>query len=271
MTYKRKVTLSLVLALVTLLLVNGLCFGAEQFPTKPIQVIVPYTAGGSNDLLARAVEKIWPKYSLQPMIIVNKPGSGGVMGTEYLVRSNPDGYTILNGYGSGVDLVLPHLQKLPYDPFKDLVAVARLSIHSVVLCVSAKSPFKSMKDVIDWANKGNRVTAAVSVAGGSMDITLRAISKRANIPITTVPFAGGSESVAAASRMTHDAAERAEEKASRDAVIAEAVAAVAKATQETLLASTIGQRTQRHWIIERILPFVIPLVTAAAAWILAKS
>ena len=64
MTYRRKVTPSLVLALVTMLTVSGLCFGAEKFPTKPIQVIVPYTAGGSNDLLARAVEKVWSKYRL---------------------------------------------------------------------------------------------------------------------------------------------------------------------------------------------------------------
>jgi tripartite-type tricarboxylate transporter receptor subunit TctC len=197
MTHLRKATLFFVLAMVSVLVVSGLCFGAEKYPSKPIQVIVPYSAGGSSDVLARTVEKIWMKYSPQPMLIINKPGAGGVLGTEYVVRSKPDGYTLLFAYGSGCDLVMPHLQKMPYDPLKDVTPVARLSIHSVVVSVSGKSPIKSMKDLIDYANKGNKVTAAVSTAAGAVDIVMRAISKRANIPITTVPFAGGADAVTA--------------------------------------------------------------------------
>jgi tripartite-type tricarboxylate transporter receptor subunit TctC len=197
MLLMRKIVMLLALALVSVLVTVGLCFGAEQFPAKPIQMIVPMAAGGSTDLAARAVEKIWPKYSSQPLIIVNKPGAGGVMGTEYVVRSKPDGYTLYFGYGSGHDLVMPHLQKLPYDPFKDLVPVSRISIHSVVICVGAKSPINSVKDLIAFANAGNKVTAAVSVAAGAVDITMKALAKRANITITTVPFSGGSESTTA--------------------------------------------------------------------------
>ena len=196
MTHTRKVTLFLAL-LVSLLMISGLCFGAEKYPTKPIQVIVPFSAGGSSDLTARTVEKFWTKYSPQPWLVINKPGAGGVLGEEYVVRSKPDGYTIYVGQGSGHDLVMPHLQKMPFDPLKDITPVARLSIHSIVICVSGKSPLKSMKDVIDYANKGNKVTAAVSTAAGSVDLVMRAISKRAGIPITTVPFAGGADSTTA--------------------------------------------------------------------------
>ena len=196
MTHTRKVTLFLAL-LVSLMMTSGLCFGAEKYPTKPIQVIVPFSAGGSSDLTARTVEKFWTKYSPQPWLIINKPGAGGVLGEEYVVRSKPDGYTIYVGQGSGHDLVMPHLQKVPFDPLKDIAPVARLSIHSIVICVSGKSPLKSMKDVIDYANKGNKVTAAVSTAAGSVDLVMRAISKRAGIPITTVPFAGGADSTTA--------------------------------------------------------------------------
>jgi tripartite-type tricarboxylate transporter receptor subunit TctC len=197
MIHMRKVTLFLTLALVTMLMVGGLCFGAENYPTKPIQVIVPYAAGGSSDVLARTVEKTWKKYSSQPMIVVGKPGAGGVQGTEYVVRSKPDGYTVLFAYGSGCDLVMPHLQKMPYDPLKDLAPVARVSIHSVVVSASGKSPFKSMKDVLDWGAKGNKITAAVSTAAGAVDIVMRAISKRTGVPITTVPFTGGADAVTA--------------------------------------------------------------------------
>jgi tripartite-type tricarboxylate transporter receptor subunit TctC len=197
MTYMRKTILFLTLTLILSFTIGGLCFGAEKYPTKPIQVIVPYAAGGSSDVLARTVEKIWTKYSPQPMIVVGKPGAGGVLGTEYVVRAKPDGYTVLFAYGSGCDLVMPHLQKMPYDPLKDVTPVARISIHSVVVNVSGKSPIKSMKDLIDYANKGNKITAAVSTAAGAVDIVMRAIAKRANIPITTVPFAGGSDAVTA--------------------------------------------------------------------------
>jgi tripartite-type tricarboxylate transporter receptor subunit TctC len=197
MTQMRKVTLFLALAMFSLPMISGVCFGAEAFPTKPIQAIVPFAAGGSSDLLARTVEKIWTKYSPQPMLIVNKPGAGGVMGEEFVVRSKPDGYTLYIGQGSGHDLVMPHLQKMPFDPLKDIAPVARLSIHSIVICVGGKSPINSMKDLAAWANKGNKVTAAVSTAAGSVDLVMRAISKRAKLPITTVPFAGGAESTTA--------------------------------------------------------------------------
>jgi tripartite-type tricarboxylate transporter receptor subunit TctC len=197
MNHMRKVTLFLTMTLVTMLMVGGLCFGAEKYPTKPIQVIVPYAAGGSSDVLARTVEKVWKKYSPQPMLIIDKPGAGGVLGTEYVVRSKPDGYTVLFAYGSGCDLVMPHLQKMPYDHMKDLAPVARLSIHSVVVSVSGKSPFNSMKDVLAWGAKGNKITAAVSTAAGAVDIVMRAISKRTGVPITTVPFTGGADAVTA--------------------------------------------------------------------------
>ena len=118
-------------------------------------------------------------------------------GNEFVVRAKPDGYTVYIAYGSGRDLVMPHLQKMPYDPLKDLTPVARLSIHSVVVSVSGKSPIKSMKDVLDWAKKGNKITAAVSTAAGAVDIVMRAISKRTGVPITTVPFTGGADAVTA--------------------------------------------------------------------------
>jgi tripartite-type tricarboxylate transporter receptor subunit TctC len=80
---------------------------------------------------------------------------------------------------------------------KDIAPVARLSIHSAVVCVNGKSSIKSMKDLIDCARAGNRITAAVATAGGSNDIVMKAIAKRTNISITTVPFAGGAESTTA--------------------------------------------------------------------------
>jgi tripartite-type tricarboxylate transporter receptor subunit TctC len=193
----RKVYFILACMLMVSVLSGGPCFGQDKFPSKPIQVIVPFAPGGSNDVLARAVANTWTKYSPQPMIVITKPGAGGVLGVEYVVRSKPDGYTIYLGQGSSPDLTIPHFQKMPYDPFKDLAPVARLSVHSVVICVSGKSSIKSMKDLVAYANAGNRVTAAASVATGVVDMTLKAMAKRANFPITVVPFTGGADAVTA--------------------------------------------------------------------------
>ena len=171
---------------------------ADAYPSKPINAIVPMAAGGSSDLLARAVEKFWPKYSKQPLVVINKPGGGGVVGTEGVVRSKPDGYTLYLGYGSGHDVVMPTLQKMPYDPLKDLVPVSRVSIHSVVIVTGAKSQFNSIKDIIAWSKKeGKPVTTAVSVKAGAVDLALTAFGKASGVNIVTVPFSGGAEATTA--------------------------------------------------------------------------
>jgi tripartite-type tricarboxylate transporter receptor subunit TctC len=165
-------------------------------PDKPVTLIVPMAAGGSTDMLARAVEKVWSKYCPQPIQVVNKPGGGGIEGAAFTSRAKPDGYTLTLGYGSGHDLVMPHIQKVEYNPFRDLVPVARLSMHSVAVLVPADSPFKSMKDVVDWAKKENKpVTASVSVTAGAVDLVMRGIAKSAGITVTPIPHAGGSQAL----------------------------------------------------------------------------
>ncbi len=169
---------------------------AQDYPSKPITMIVPYAAGGSTDQAIRAIDRVWLKYAKQPLVIVNKPGGGGVVGGEFVVRAKPDGYTVLFGYGSGSESVMPHLQKLPYDPHKDLVPVARISVHSVVIETGANSQFKTLQDMVNWAKRENKpVTSAVSTKAGAVDIALNALAKAAGIKIVTVPGTGGADSV----------------------------------------------------------------------------
>jgi len=193
---KQIVVSSFIIGLVVALMVPGVALAQEKFPSKQITLIIPYAAGGSTDLLARAVEKIWPKYAPQSMVLINKTGGGGVTGTEFVVRSKPDGYTLFMGYGSGSDLVMPQLQKMPYDPFKDIVAVSRLSVHSVVVVTGSKSEFNTVKDMVAWAKKeGKPITSSVATKAGAVDIALTALGKAAGINIVTVPSAGGAEAV----------------------------------------------------------------------------
>jgi len=168
---------------------------SAAYPEKPIQLIVPYGAGGSTDLLARAVAQVAPKYFPQPVVVVNKGGGGGIPGRVEVVRAKPDGYTLLFGWGSGEDLVVPHQRKLPYDLFTDLETVCRLSIHSIALAVPASSPYKTLGDLVKAAKGKEYVTASVSTKGASVDITFLLFGKAAGIKVNTIPGAGGADAI----------------------------------------------------------------------------
>ncbi|HQY47250.1 MAG TPA: tripartite tricarboxylate transporter substrate binding protein, partial [Usitatibacteraceae bacterium] len=176
----------------------GLLAGAgasAAYPEKPIQLIVPYGAGGSTDLLARAVAQVAPKYFPQPVVVVNKGGGGGIPGRVEVVRAKPDGYTLLFGWGSGEDLVVPHQRKLPYDLFTDFETVCRLSIHSIALAVPASSPHKTLADLVKAAKGKEYVTASVSTKGASVDVTFLLFGKAAGIKVNTIPGAGGADAI----------------------------------------------------------------------------
>lgn len=165
-------------------------------PEQPITMVVPMAAGGSTDMLARAIEKVWLKHSPQPMQIVNKPGGGGVVGSTYVSRTKPDGYTLLMGLGSGHDLVMPHIQKVEYDYAKDLTVVSRMSVHTVVVLAPADSPFNSVKDLVDYAKKENKtITASVSTKAGAVDLVMRGLAQATGINITPIPHSGGAQSL----------------------------------------------------------------------------
>jgi tripartite-type tricarboxylate transporter receptor subunit TctC len=195
---KRILVSTFIIPLLVALIITGAAVAQEKYPSKPISGIVPASAGGSTDLMSRAIEKVWPKYCPQPLVVVNKPGGGGVVATEFVVRSKPDGYTLYLGYGSGHDIVMPHLQKMPYDPYKDIVSIARISVHSVVVVTGAKSEFNTLQEMIAWAKKENKpITSSVATKAGAQDITITAIAKAAGVNIVTVPFAGGADAVTA--------------------------------------------------------------------------
>ena len=165
------------------------------YPEKPIQLIVPYSAGGSTDVLARAISQVAPKHFSQPVVVVNKPGGGAIPGRVEVVRSKPDGYTLLFGWGSGEDLVVPHQRSLPYDVFKDFETICRMSVHSIVLAVPSASPYKTLADLVKTGKGKPYMTASVSTKGGSVDITFLLFAKAAGIKVTTVPGAGGADAI----------------------------------------------------------------------------
>jgi len=168
---------------------------AADYPNKPIQLIVPYGAGGSTDVLARAISQVAPKHFPQPLVVVNKTGGGGIPGRVDVVKSKADGYTLLFGYGSGEDTVVPFQRPLPYDVFKDFEVICRMSVHSIVLAVPANSPYKTLADLVKAGKTKDYMTASVSTKGASVDITFLLFAKAAGIKVTTIPGSGGSDAI----------------------------------------------------------------------------
>jgi tripartite-type tricarboxylate transporter receptor subunit TctC len=181
------------LAAVTLL--AAAAGAGAAYPEKPIQLVVPYGAGGSTDVLARAVSQVAPKHFPQPVVVVNKGGGGGIPGRVEVVRAKPDGYTLLFGWGSGEDLIVPHQRSVPYDIFKDFETVCRMSVHSVVLTTGASGPYKTVADLVKAAKTKDRVTASVATKGGAVDITYQLFAKAAGIKLVTVPGSGGADAI----------------------------------------------------------------------------
>lgn len=165
-------------------------------PAQSVELVIPYSAGGSSDLLGRAIESVWSKYCDQPIVITNMPGGGGVTGSVYISGAKPDGYTIGLAYGSGCDMSMPYLQEMDYDPFEALDPICCLSVHTVMIAAPANSEFNSMADVVEWSKQnGKPITASVSTANGTVDLTFQALKYYTGVDMNIVPHDGTAGSI----------------------------------------------------------------------------
>jgi tripartite-type tricarboxylate transporter receptor subunit TctC len=168
----------------------------KQYPSRPITMIVPFSAGGGSDLLARSLEKVSIKYLGQPLLILNKPGGTGAVGYNELVNSSPDGYTL--GI-SGTELILqPLYGQTKYNYLTDLTPIVQISASPYAMVVSADQPWQNVHKLIEYAKQHpGKLKFGHAGLGGVAHVTGEAFAKNANISIEQVPFSGGSEVVAA--------------------------------------------------------------------------
>ena len=178
----------------TVALVLGASAGVqaqEVFPSKPIRVVVPYPAGGTTDQLARAVQKPMADFLGQPVIVENKAGAGGTIGTELVARATPDGYTIVFG-NTGPNAVVGLLRKIPYDPLGDLLPISTVAIAPMILAVPADSPAKDLKEFLALARQKSAEMNYGSVGNGSLShLTGEYFNSLAGLRLTHVPYKGG--------------------------------------------------------------------------------
>ena len=159
---------------------------ADTYPSRPIRIVVPTGPGGITDIVARIVGQRLSERLGQPVIIENKGGASGIIGTEVVVRSPPDGYTLLMVYPSHP--VNPALkQHLPYDTIKDLVGVTTLTTVSLVLLVPPSLPAQSVQELIALSRK-DRLTYASVGSGSLAHLGAELFRSMAGIELTHVPY-----------------------------------------------------------------------------------
>lgn len=124
---------------------------AQNYPAKALHFIVPFSAGGGTDIVARFLAQHLTKSLGQPVVVVNKPGASSIIGTEMVAKAAPDGYTILLGNNGALTINPSMFQKLPYDPVKDFSPITLLGSVPMVLLVHPSVPAKSVKDLIALA------------------------------------------------------------------------------------------------------------------------
>jgi tripartite-type tricarboxylate transporter receptor subunit TctC len=180
------IVISLVIIAVSFVLQPPL---ARAYPTKPIEVVVPFTAGGTNDLLTRLVAEISRKYLGQPLIIVNKPGAGGSLGAADVIGSKPDGYKLIS-VPSNFFSTTVYTQKIPFDPM-DLTPIANFMEYKNGLIVKGDSPWKTLNDLLDYGRKNpGKVKWAHMNRGSALFMQTYLIFKKAGVTAVDVPYPG---------------------------------------------------------------------------------
>ena len=170
---------------------------ASKYPSKPITFISPVPPGQGTDLSIRLLAKELEKILGQPLVVVNKPGAALTLGAAAVATAKPDGYTI--GFTGGPPLYFtPLLEKLPYDPIKDLRMVAQYGAMNVAVAVKGDSPFKTFKDLIDFARQNpKKLTYGTTGTNSITNITMERVAKQENVQFTHIPFKGTPETQAA--------------------------------------------------------------------------
>ena len=178
----------MVVALAGLLL--ALAAQAQQFPSKPVTLIVPWPAGGSTDIYFRKLGEITARHLGQPLVIENRPGGSGMNGPATMAKTaKPDGYTI-----SQLTITafrMPHMQKVDWDPIKDFTYIIGLAGYTFGVVVRSDSPFKSFQDLIEYARTNpGKLSYATPGTGTSLHLAMEEIAAKAGVQFLHVPFKG---------------------------------------------------------------------------------
>jgi len=169
---------------------------AQTYPSKPIRFIVPFTPGGSNDVLARTIGQKLNEAWGQPIVVDNRPGAAGNIGAELVAKASPDGYTFLVA-ANNILAINPSLyEKVPFDPVKSFVPVTLIGSVPIVLAVNPAVPASSVKELLALAKaKPDGLTYASSGGGSPQHLSAELFKSMAGVRILHVPYKGAAPAV----------------------------------------------------------------------------
>ncbi len=165
---------------------------AQAFPAKPITFVVPFAAGGGGDVVARMLAKGLTERINIPVVVENRVGAGGNIGSNYVLKSNPDGYTLLNMSSSYA--IQAAVSKLPYDPLADMQPILMVSRDPAVIVVNVDSPLRTGKDLQDAAKaQPARLTYGSAGVGSIAHLGMEELAYNMGIKLVHVPYKGSSQ------------------------------------------------------------------------------
>jgi tripartite-type tricarboxylate transporter receptor subunit TctC len=175
------------------LVIPAASWAEDKYPSKPITLVCPYAPGGNADLRSRQIGKFISEALGQPVLVDNKAGAGGNIGTGMIAQAKPDGYVIGMGNFAPLAVNPSMFEKLSFDPAKDLTPICLIEKGPLVLMVRPDSKFKSVKDIVTFAKANpGKLTFASGGLGGSHHLSGELFKQIAGIDMTHVPYKGGS-------------------------------------------------------------------------------
>lgn len=169
---------------------------SDNWPAKPIRMVVPFPAGGGTDIIAREVTQKMAATNKWTFVIDNKPGSGGNIGIDNAAKSSPDGYSLVIGQTSNLAINPSLYNKLPYDPVKDLTPIGLVGHAALVVVVATNSPFRNLGDVINAAKaQPGVVNYATSGNGTVAHLATELLQREANVKLTHIPYKGAAQGI----------------------------------------------------------------------------
>src|SRR5438874_7037702 len=179
-----------------LLFAAALPAAAQDYPAKPIRIIVGYAAGGGNDIIVRVMQPEMSKGLGQAVVVENKPGAQSIIAAETVARAAPDGYTILMGPSGPMTINPATYSKLPYDARRDFAPISLICQFPLIVAVNAALPVRSVKELIAYA-KANPGKANYSSSAGIFQVTTELFKQKTGTGFVMIPYKSSGESVQA--------------------------------------------------------------------------
>src|SRR6185436_13853952 len=165
---------------------------AQAWPAKPIRIVIPFVAGGSSDIVGRAIGAKFQELLGQPAVVENKPGANGAIAAEFVAKSDPDGYTILVGSIGVFSINAALFKELRYQPVRDFAPISLAVTTPNVLITKPALPAKSLAELIDFAKKNpGKLSYCSSGTGSSDHLTAELMNQAAGVKTLHVPYKGG--------------------------------------------------------------------------------